>query len=373
MFFHNLKYMFIILFKNKALIFWTFAFPIFLGTFFYMAFQNIEASEQFHPIHVAVVENEELNQNLYWKEALKTISDEESDNNLFDIRYSKEDEARELLENDEIIGYLILKETPKIIIKKNGINQTIFKSIVEQIREGEKLQKELLNIDYRIQNEGEKQLNIVDISNRHLSYTMIEFYTLIAMTALYGGLLGMYAMNQVLANMSSNGKRITISPICKRKLVLSSVLASYVTQLIGMLLLFLYTIFVLKVDYGNQFHWIVLLALVGCLAGLTLGIMVACLFKTNENTKTGIMIALTMLGCFLSGMMGVTMKYLVDKNIPVLNKINPASMITDGFYALYYYNTLDRFWLNVICLLVFSLIMITLSMIHLRRQKYDSI
>ena len=67
------------------------------------------------------------------------------------------------------------------------------------------------------------------------------------------------------------------------------------------------------------------------------------------------------------------MKYIVDKNFPAINQINPASMITDGFYSLYYYNTLDRYMFNIISLLIFSGIMILLSYISLRRQKYDSI
>ena len=96
-------------------------------------------------------------------------------------------------------------------------------------------------------------------------------------------------------------------------------------------------------------------------------------FKTNENAKTGILITLTMFWCYLSGMMGITMKYVVDKNIPIINKINPASMITDGFYSLYYYDTLDRYWTNMISLFIFAFIPIAISFFHLRRQKYDSI
>ena len=190
---------------------------------------------------------------------------------------------------------------------------------------------------------------------------------------LYGGILGIVAINQNLANMSNNGKRVAVSPTSKGKLIFSSVLASYITQLIGISLLFVYTIFVLKVDYGNNLPLIILLALVGCLAGLSLGVAIATVFKANENLKTGIVISITMLGCFLSGMMGITMKYIIDKNVPIINKLNPASMITDGFYSLYYYDTLDRFYFNVASLLIFAFVMIGLSMFSLRRQKYDSI
>ena len=193
------------------------------------------------------------------------------------------------------------------------------------------------------------------------------------MTCLYGGILGMTAINQCLANMSNNGKRVSASPLSKGKLVLSSALASYVTQLVGILLLFLYTIFVIHVDYGSNFPLIILLTLVGALAGLSLGILIASLVKSNENTKVGIMISVTMLGCVLSGMMGITMKYVVDKNIPIVNQLNPVNMITDGFYALYYYDTLNRYYFNVVSLLIFSFLLIGISTFCLRRQKYDSI
>lgn len=67
------------------------------------------------------------------------------------------------------------------------------------------------------------------------------------------------------------------------------------------------------------------------------------------------------------------MKYIIDKNVPIINKLNPASMITDGFYSLYYYDTLDRYLFNIASLLIFSGIMILISYFGLRRQKYDSI
>ena len=80
-----------------------------------------------------------------------------------------------------------------------------------------------------------------------------------------------------------------------------------------------------------------------------------------------------MLGCFLSGMMGITMKYIVDKNVPIVNKINPASMITDGFYSLYYYDTLDRYFFNIASLLIFAVIMIAISYFSLRKQRYEEL
>ena len=393
MFFHNFKYTLKTLFKNKMLIFWTFAFPLILGTFFKMAFSNIETSEKLDIIDIGIVNDSNFENNVIYKEAFKTLSDEENEDRLFNAKYVNLDEAKNMLNNKEITGYLVIdNDTPKIVISSNGINETILKLVTEEITQTSSLiqtkaenevRKEIMsgnyNIDYEkiyknvlevINNENVKLNNI---SNSNLSYTMIEYYTLIAMTCLYGGILSMTAINYNLANISSKGKRVAISPVNKIKIILSSTFASYVVQLIGLLLLFVYSIFVLKVNYGNNLILVILLALVGSLSGLSLGTFVGTVFKFNENAKVGLVIAITMLGCFLSGMMGITMKYIVDKNIPIVNKLNPASMITDGFYSLYYYNTLDRYYFDVISLVIFACIMLGISFISLRRQKYDSI
>lgn len=397
---HNFKYALKTLFKNKMLIFWTFAFPIILGTLFQMAFSDIEKREQLDIIDIAIVNNEEFQENEMFKESFRVLSDEENKERLFSTKYTSLEEAISLLEKGEITGYLLLEDTPKVIVTTNGINETILKHVVEEITQSNHIMQNIvekiiqekteqatledfeigtdntwyIQIYQEVQNLWKQEkINIEDTSSSHLSYTMIEFYTLIAMTCLYGGILGMVTVNQNLANMSHTGKRIAVSPAPKRQLILSSVLASYITQLIGLSLLFLYTIFVLKVDYGNHLGYTILLALVGSLAGLSLGIMISSVLRTNENTKIGIIISITMLGCFLSGMMGITMKYIIDMNIPIVNKLNPASMITDGFYSLYYYDTFNRYYFNLISLFIFSIIMIGISIISLRRESYDSI
>ena len=60
MFIHNFKYAFKTLFKNRMLIFWTFAFPIILGTLFNMAFSNIENSEKLDIINIAIINNDDF-------------------------------------------------------------------------------------------------------------------------------------------------------------------------------------------------------------------------------------------------------------------------------------------------------------------------
>ena len=393
MFIHNFKYSLRVLFKNKGLIFWTFIFPILLGSLFKLAFSDIENKETLSIIDIAIVENTHYKDYNIYKEIFDKLSDEDNKDRLFNTRYLTKKEAQEELDNNKITGYLTFdNDVVNVMVSNSGINETVLRYVTEEVISNKIMTENIVSmeissfvkegktdIDYdkiymnvnNLIKENNAKLN--NISNSNLSYTMIEYYTLIAMTCLYAGMLSMNIINRLLPNISDEGKRIAISGISKFKLLVSSFLASYVVSLIGLLLLFIYTIFVMKVDYGNNLSKVILLSLVGSLSGLTLGMLIASVFKINENAKVGILIGISMTCSFFSGMMGITMKYIIDKNIPLLNIINPANMITDGLYSLYYYEGFSRYNFNLISLIVFSIVMIVISYFSLRRQKYDSI
>lgn len=393
MFIHNFKYSLRVLFRNKGLIFWTFIFPILLGSLFKLAFSNIENKETLSIIDIAIVENTHYKDYNIYKEIFDKLSDEDNKNRLFNTRYLTKKEAQEELDNNKITGYLTFdNDVVNVMVSNSGINETVLRYVTEEVISNKIMTENIVSmeissfvkegktdIDYdkiymnvnNLIKENNAKLN--NISNSNLSYTMIEYYTLIAMTCLYAGMLSMNIINRLLPNISDEGKRIAISGISKFKLLVSSFLASYVVSLIGLLLLFIYTIFVMKVDYGNNLSKVILLSFVGSLSGLTLGMLIASVFKINENAKIGILIGISMTCSFFSGMMGITMKYIIDKNIPLLNIINPANMITDGLYSLYYYEGFSRYNFNLISLMVFSIVMIVISYFSLRRQKYDSI
>lgn len=192
-----------------------------------MAFSNIENSEKLDIINIAIIDNDDFKNNKIFKESFKTLSDKENEDRLFDTQYTTEEEAKQLLENDEIVGYMVLEDNkPKVFVTTSGINETIFKYVTEEITQTSEMISNLLdneikkkmmagnyNVDYEkiyknvLEMTQNQEANIENISNRNLSYTMIEFYTLIAMACLYGGIIGMVAINQNLANMTSRRKK----------------------------------------------------------------------------------------------------------------------------------------------------------------------
>ena len=378
MFLHNFKYSLKTLFKDKSLIFWTLAFPLIMGTLFHLAFKDIAENDKLKTIDIAIVDNIEYNNNMVYKSTFEYLST--GKDKLFNIKYTNKTKAKKLLKDKKITGYLELKDKkPILTIKSNGIDETIFKYVIDEIEQTNSI---AYNLQGTISNEKLYQtissmltedIEYNDKSKSNIDMMTVEFYTLIAMTCLYGAIISMTATNKILPNMTSVGKRVSISPTNKIKLVMSSLLSSYVVQVIGLALLFAYTVGVLNVDYGTHLGYIILLSLIGSLTGLSLGLFVATNFKSSENSKLGIILTVSMAGVFFAGMMGVTMKYVIDKNIPLLNKINPANMITDGFYSLYYYDTFNRYFFDIMSLLLLSVILVILSYNSLRRQQYDSI
>lgn len=142
MFYHNFKYSLKILLKNKSLIFWTFAFPILLGTLFNMAFSNIEKSEKLSIIDIAIINSDEFDNDKIFKETMQTLSDDNNKNKIFNITYTDISKAKKMLLNEEITGYLKFNENNiDIIVNSSGINETILRSIVDEIER----EKEVIN------------------------------------------------------------------------------------------------------------------------------------------------------------------------------------------------------------------------------------
>ena len=144
MFLHNFKYSLKVLLRSKALLFWTFAFPIILGTFFYMAFSNIESSETLQIIDIAIVDNEAFNSNEIFKESFKELSDKNSDNYMYNIKYTTKDECKYLLSNDKIVGYIeLFDDKERITVSSSGTEETVLRLTVDEINSNKKMYEKL--------------------------------------------------------------------------------------------------------------------------------------------------------------------------------------------------------------------------------------
>ena len=65
--------------------------------------------------------------------------------------------------------------------------------------------------------------------------------------------------------------------------------------------------------------------------------------KMGEGSKIGILIGTSMTFSFLAGLMNANIKNAVDRAVPLLNRINPAAVISDALYCVNGYDAPGRY------------------------------
>lgn len=376
MFLHFFKYQFKTLIRNKMVIFWTLVFPLALATFFNLAFANLTASEEFETVNVALVQEQD---NSHFKETLESLQD--SDDKLINLQVTSLDKAKQLLKDEKNSGYYLVNEDIKLIVNNTGIGETILESIVNEYNSTMSTIENIATLNPQV-----LQSNILEATNLsknnfetqdiggNVDLTVVYFYTLIGMNCLNASFCGLRTTSQIEANLSRQGTRIGVSPISKLITVLSGILSAFIIQFIIMMVLMAYLVFGLGIDFGSQTGYILLLIAIGCFTGVGLGNFAGNVLKfKKEDTKISFLSSFSLVLSFFSGMMIIDIKYWMQSNLPILTYINPVSLITDGLYALYYYDNLNRYTTNMICLFVIGILLILGSLFITRRKQYDSI
>ena len=368
-----------VLLRSKSIIFWTLIFPIILATFFNLAFSNILSSEKFKPINIGIVNNNNYKNLSNFNNIINIISKNNKDQ-IFNVTYfDNEKKVKESLQDNKITGYYLVNDKINIVVKNSGINQTIMKYIVDNYYQNYSI---FNNINKFKTNELKKDL-ITQLSNNNnhfeqvsvsnVNVTILYFYSLLGMVCLYAAFFGMSAIVETEANMSKKAARLSVAATNKLKNLLILLLAGFIVQFVEILIFIAYLLFILNIDFGNQIPLVILISFVGSLAGLSMGTLIGVSNKLNENMKNALVLSIIMFLSFLSGLMIETIKYFISTNAPIIDKINPVSMITNGLYSLYYYNDLKIYFNCIFSLLIFSIIMIIISYFFIRRKKYDSI
>lgn len=106
---------------------------------------------------------------------------------------------------------------------------------------------------------------------------------------------------------------------------------------------------------------------------LSFGFALNMLSNIKQNTKFMIITLLSTLGGLLAGMMSSQIKILVSMYAPFVNYVNPISIITEALNASQIYNSDPQFYLMIGLMVIYTIILVTISIFSYRRQKYESI
>ena len=126
------------------------------------------------------------------------------------------------------------------------------------------------------------------------------------------------------------------------------------------------------IDLSAHLGGMIVIVALGSLLGVSFGILVGTM-NVKEGGKVLLTTALSLVLCFLAGLMYGSMKQVIENSVPFLNRLNPAAVISDAFYYLNVYEDKAGYYLRLVILAAYSFGITALAFIMLRRERYDSI
>lgn len=368
------------LLRDRVVVFWTMLFPIVLATLFSLSFGNLLAEDYtFDPVKVAVTDNEAYRTDTALQQTLKALS--EGDSPLLTLTVASAEQAEAALREGDVSGIITAGDSLALTVQATGLNQSILKSFVDDYNHTKAALADILQSNPQAAQQG-----LLEAATSHQEYTkssslndtipndaLSYFYALIAMACLYGSFWGMRNTDDIQADITALGARRSLAPTHKLQTVFSDLLASLTVHFSELLILLAYMMLALKVDFGTRLWCVVLTCLVGSFTGIAIGTFVGSALRKKEGLKVAVIITVSMVWSLFAGLMVGGLKGLIDRNVPLLNALNPAALIADTFYSLLVYDTLDRFAWNIGSLSAIALVLALGSYLLVRRQRYASL
>ena len=107
--------------------------------------------------------------------------------------------------------------------------------------------------------------------------------------------------------------------------------------------------------------------------GLSMGFFVGSIATWSQSTKVGITMGVSMICCFMSGLMMGDIKAIIELNCPIVNDLNPAAIISDSFYYLNVDADLSRFLIKLLSMAAYAMVFAIGGFIVTRRRRYASL
>lgn len=404
-FLHVFRYQLKNLLGKRWLIGWNFVFPLVLSTAFYFGFGNMIKNDpnSFEIIPVGYYV-EQTGSDDSFAVFLDTLSDKNSDTQYLTVtNYQDKSSAEDALKEGKITGYYIntngrisLRVAESNTVRTTTLNQ-LMKSYVSSStmvnrimkEHPEKLQdvmtsladsqKSMAKTSDSKKNTSANSSRSSDSSylTRHVfgkdySQFMQYFLSLLAMSSLFASWISTTMMEPLCANVSECGKRFEVAPVHKLSAILAGTLAGTILQFLANCIVVIYIQFGLGIHFGVPLITVFGILALGSAIGIASGVLIGSICK-KQVTRILMPMIYTMVCSFLSGLMVGFIKQLIEDTVPIVNRLNPAAVLTDSLYVLANYGRTQRYVTDIITMIIMIVIPLLISGIILGRRNYANI
>ena len=268
-------------------------------------------------------------------------------------------------------------------LRKNGMDETMAKKMVQmyvtmQLQAREMMHSESLTADTGdlISKAMNGQDNIVEqlqLTDGNTDPFCSYMYNLIAMVAIFGSLVGISIAQSHQANMSDEGARRSCASMPKSVSILASFCSYCICMIVCVAISITFITLVLGVDFGSRLPLVYLSGACGGIMGVAMGFFLGSVGRMSQGARSGFVMALNMILCFLSGYIISGIKGMLELHAPIVNDLNPAAIICDSFYYLNMDAGLERFAGQLLRMGIYTAVFVALGFLLTRRKKYASL
>ncbi len=378
-----LKYFMKMVLRNKTALLWGLIFPIALMSLFKLTFSNISSTENtLDTRKIAVV----LDGSGIYQENFKTVMDELSkqdseDDLTVEVSYTDEKEASAGLDNGDYDFYYVVGDEDITVHlgEKYGVATGM---IAREIADTYKFNMDIIN--ECLKTDPTKIGEITESLGNRLDYIAMEkeeeadvymwyYVSTLVMGILFDYALGLRVLATVRADVAGSAMRVALSSSSKTRMVVYCLFAQLVSSLAKTAVHLLFMQFVIGIDIASKAGIIAVAIVATTVFSICLGILLGMFFKGDVQSRENKTLGFVMLSVFISGEMIVSLPGYIEKYAPVINRINPATIFNKIFYRILLCENKGDLAMNLLILTIASLVMLTASIIILRRETYASL
>ena len=400
------------LLRTPSALVWGLAFPIILATMFIFMFSGFRTAESINAVPVAVVADDAWNTSTF-SQVMDALAEGEEPL-LSCIEVADEGSALELLSTGEVDGVFMVDESavtgnataaldgpnpvlalPRLVVASedsaahggaNGdyeVNRSILVSIANSYAQSEALIDDLaasnsaaladpevvaraLSLDARTER--------VSLTRSTPDETVRFYYALMGMTTLFAAQLSMLAVASIRPTASAVSARRCIAGTSRIRQLAGALLGSWLLSFAFLTVAFAYIRLVVGIDFQGREALCILGVAVGAWLATGIGAIVGSLpLQGGARAGSGILTGLTCGLAIFAGLYGQPTMELADaiaRAVPLSTWVNPAKLICDLFYSLYYYESLAPYLARLAACAAWGVAFFAFAAPMFRRQRY---
>lgn len=385
--------------RTPSVIVWVLAFPLIMSAIFLFMFSGMRTDGVVDPVPVALVTpaGEKDGAPAGSFEQVVDAPAEPGEGQLLDLRrVETAAEAADLLAAGEVDGYFEIASDgmPALTVGSaytlssadgaTAVNRTILETVASSYVQSRALLEEVAQRDPAALADPaavtdalgiQVAVEQVQITHARPEEIVRYYYALLGMGALMASQAGMLAVAQAQPGVSALGARRAVSGTSRLRQLAGCVLGAWAVSTVALTLAFAFLRLVVGVDFGGREGLALVSVAVCALLATALGACVGALpLSAGISARSGILTALTCVLSLFAGLYGTAAMELADNlahTLPWTSWVNPAKLVCDTFYALYYYTSLAPFAARLAACVAGALALLAVAGAIFRRQSYE--